>query len=319
MRIILLSVILFYYSDNLFSQEQTVTLDFSAYFKEREKVDSLMVLKKYKEAAFAFSKAFAINNQMYPKGDRYKAAKVWALAGNKDSAFFNLDKEVSSDFADYDKLISENAFSLLKKDARWASICRKVKARQDKENARLGKYSPIKKELERRLALDQKYRGKMWVDIESKFGIKSKEYRSFTKKVIALDKDNLAYVKGVLDTCGWISHDTIGMQASLAMFLIIQHADSAIQEKYLPLLRQAVKEKKANAGYLALLEDRVLITRGEKQLYGSQVTCDDSGKNCKPFPIDDEKNVDERRKAMGLLPLAVYLKDFGIEYKKPEN
>ena len=278
-----------------------------------------MVLKKYKEAAFAFSKAFAINNQMYPTGDRYKAAIVWALAGNKDSAFFNLYKEVLFDFADYDKLISESAFTLLKTDARWASISREVKTRQDKENAKLGKYYPIKKELERRLVLDQKYRGKMWTDIESEFGKNSNQYQSFIKKVVALDEDNLAYVKGVLDTCGWISHDTIGMQASLAIFLIIQHADSATQEKYLPLLRQAVKEKKANAGYLALLEDRVLITRGEKQLYGSQVTCDDNGKNCKPFPIDDEKNVDERRKTMGLLPLAVYLQDFGIEYKKPEN
>jgi hypothetical protein len=41
------------------------------------------------------------------------------------------------------------------------------------------------------------------------------------------------------------------------LFLVIQHSDSTTQEKYLPLLKQAVKDNRAFGHDLALLEDRV--------------------------------------------------------------
>jgi hypothetical protein len=45
---------------------------------------------------------------------------------------------------------------------------------------------------------------------------------------------------------------------------------------------------------------------------------DSCGLTCRVLPIADEKNVDNRRKAAGMQPLAAYLKLFGIEYKLPE-
>ncbi|MVN90831.1 hypothetical protein GO816_06810 [Mucilaginibacter sp. HME9299] len=102
------------------------------------------------------------------------------------------------------------------------------------------------------------------------------------------------------------------------MFLVIQHADIKTQEKYLPLMRAAVKEGKAHPANLALLEDRLAIRQGKKQIYGSQISIDKTGK-ATIDAIDDEPNVNKRRAAVGLQPLENYVKQWEIEYHLPAN
>lgn len=96
--------------------------------------------------------------------------------------------------------------------------------------------------------------------------------------------------------------------------MVIQHADSITQEKYLPLMRNAVKQNKALANQLAMLEDRVLLRRGLKQIYGTQVFWDDAGKKWVLSPIEDQKDVDKKRAQVELPPIKDYLKYFGIDY-----
>jgi len=86
---------------------------------------------------------------------------------------------------------------------------------------------------------------------------------------------------------------------------------------YLPMLRQAVKDGKAKPEHLALLEDRVLTKQGKPQTYGSQVRTGKTGKY-EFFPIQDERNVNKRRAAVGLEPLEAYARNFGIEYHLPK-
>jgi len=156
------------------------------------------------------------------------------------------------------------------------------------------------------------------MDIWKTYGFSSSEMKDLQYKMRKQDRTNLSYVKKTLDKNNWIGYNIIGYKANQTLFLVIQHADSTTQEKYLPMLRQAVIEKKAFAHDLALLEDRVLLKRGLKQLYGSQIKCDSTGKNCWILPIEDEKNVDKRRKEMGLPPLAEYVKSWNIIYKTPD-
>lgn len=67
------------------------------------------------------------------------------------------------------------------------------------------------------------------------------------------DAKNLKYVSNLLDRYGWISYNSIGIEGSNTLFMVIQHADSITQEKYLPLMRNAVKQNKALANQLAML------------------------------------------------------------------
>ena len=70
------------------------------------------------------------------------------------------------------------------------------------------------------------------------------------------------------------------------------------------LLTEAVAQKEAQADHLAYLTDRVLVAEGQPQRYGTQFYTDKG--ELKPRPIEDEANVDARRKEVGLPPLAEY-------------
>ncbi len=288
---------------------QPKMVDWTEYFTMVRKADSLYNLRQYHQALHHYSSAFLFNSGGYAKGDKYKVARAWARVGNKDSAFFALQQEITLGFTKSQQLSSEPAFRLLHKEKEWKQIIKSVRHNQDQ----LGEYGVIKEKLEKVFALDQKYRNRYQSVIDS-FGFGSRKMRRLQKQMKAADKKNLMYVASLIDKYGWISYDSIGVEGSNALFMVIQHADSATQEKYLPVMREAVKQKKAFINQLAMLEDLVLVRRGSKQIYGTQVYWDKLTKKWKLSPIENEKDVDKRRAEVGLQPLKDYLKHFGIDY-----
>jgi hypothetical protein len=129
------------------------------------------------------------------------------------------------------------------------------------------------------------------------------------KKQNAIDAANMKRLAQIIDAYGWPGLRFAGA-ASQTAFIVLQHADHDSQRKYLPLLRAAVKRSDALGSHLALLEDRVRIADGKPQLYGSQL----SGDPWRFEPIEDEAHVDERRRSIGLEPLADYARRFGLTY-----
>jgi hypothetical protein len=73
-------------------------------------------------------------------------------------------------------------------------------------------------------------------------------------------------------------------------------------------MREAVKKGNALAKDLALLEDRVALGEGQKQIYGSQLETDYLTNLIVLSPMIDPENVDNRRSKVGLNPIAEYLK-----------
>ena len=140
----------------------------------------------------------------------------------------------------------------------------------------------------------------------------SSEVKALWKEISEKDDANLPKVTAILDRRGWPGPALVGKKANEAVFLVIQHADLATQQKYLPMMRAAVREGKAEAGRLALLEDRVALGEGRRQVYGSQLMSLPKTGICILRPLDDPDHVDERRAAVGLQPLAEYLKHWNI-------
>lgn len=162
------------------------------------------------------------------------------------------------------------------------------------------------------LSDDQKYR-LLLEKANKKFDYDSKEVQEIVEIIQNKDKVNLIKVKGILDQYGWLGADVIGENGNEALFLTIQHSDQSTQKKYLPMMREAVKKGKAQGSALALLEDRVAIGQGKKQIYGSQII-GYYGKY-RFSPIEDEINVNKRRASVGLEPIEDYAKNFGFVYK----
>lgn len=264
-----------------------------------------------------FSEAFKANKWKASTDDRYNAACSWALSSNIDSAFFNLQLIAGkSNYSSYSHIISDTDLNSLHEDPRWKPLLETIKQNKEKSEANTNKV--LVQQLDSIYSEDQKYRMQI-EEIEKKFGYDSKEMTEHWKLINKKDSSNLIKVKAILDKYGWAGPEVVGKEGAATLFLVIQHADLKTQEQYLPLMRQAVKNGKANASNLALLEDRVALRQGKKQIYGSQIG--DDGKNHFIQPLMDPDNVDKRRAEVGLNPLADYVKRWGIvwnpeEYKK---
>jgi len=157
-------------------------------------------------------------------------------------------------------------------------------------------------------------------DVEKKYGRQSKELKDLWQKIGYYDSIDLIKVVNILDQYGWLGPDDVGPMGSQTIFLVIQHSDLAVQDKYLPMMREAVKNHKAQPSSLALLEDRVALRHGKKQIYGSQIASDPNG-GYYISALEDPDNVDKRRAEVGLGPLSEYVSHWNIkwdveEYKK---
>lgn len=132
------------------------------------------------------------------------------------------------------------------------------------------------------------------------------------------DNENIEKVNSIIDQYGWLGPQDVGFTASQGLFLVIQHADLATQKKYLPIVQQAEKDRKILSSNLALLEDRIAMREGRKQLYGSQRFTDKStGKNY-IYPIFNPDELDNRRKSMGLPPMKDYVQTWDLQKYKEE-
>ena len=160
---------------------------------------------------------------------------------------------------------------------------------------------------------DQKCREQI-DSVINKSGLQSKEMHSLIVTMKKTDSINLVKVKAILDKYGWLGAESIGDRGNYTLFLVIQHGDQATQEKYLPMMRDAVKNGKAKGSNLALMEDRALLGQGKKQIYGSQIGMDNQTQLYYVSPLEDPDNADKRRTEVGLEPLAEYVKEWRIKW-----
>ncbi|WP_196138954.1 DUF6624 domain-containing protein [Aliikangiella sp. G2MR2-5] len=123
-----------------------------------------------------------------------------------------------------------------------------------------------------------------------------------------IDSKNLIRIKQIIKEFGWPTSKLVDAEGVNAAFIMVQHAsDKSFQKEMLPHIEKAFNNDEGiNGEAFALLTDRVRIRHGEKQIYGTQAN-EENGEMVF-LPIEDEANVDKRRKAMGMPPLAFYKK-----------
>jgi hypothetical protein len=125
-----------------------------------------------------------------------------------------------------------------------------------------------------------------------------------------IDTDNTERMKVIIRQYGWPGPSLVGRDGTEAAWLLVQHADAAFQKAVLPLVEKAYKRGELSGQLYALLLDRVLVSEGKLQVYGTQAKPFDQWKGHEPVlePIEDEANVDKRRAEVGLFTLSEYRK-----------
>jgi hypothetical protein len=282
------------------------------YYDFVSKAEKFYEAKEYKNSALSYSEAFKTLGWKGIPNDRYNAACSFALANMLDSAFFQLDVIVNkSNYTNLNQITSDEDLINLQNDKRWETLISIIKINKEKKEKNLN--TALVKELEIIFERDQKPRNDI-KNIETQFGTQSPELKAHWKMIQQYDSINLINVVSILDRYGWLGPDVIGEQGNSTLFLVIQHSDIKTQEKYLPMMREAVKKGNARASSLALLEDRILLRTGKNQIYGSQIGTDNKTNTNYVLPLDDPDNVDQRRAAVGLQPLADYISHWNLTW-----
>lgn len=276
-----------------------------------KEANALYKVKEYKQSALKYEEAFVAFGNRGMINDRYNAACSWALVPQVDSAFLHLFKIAKSGYyKNYQHITTDTDLKILHSDKRWQEVIVLVKKSQEKEEANWDR--PLIAILDTIRQEDQQYRQQLR-SMEAEYGRDSKEMKAHWKMIHDKDSINLIKVRKILDTRGWLGTDVVGRDGNSTLFLVIQHADFKTQKKYLPMMRAAAKNGKANASSLAMLEDRVALRQGKRQLYGSQIGRDTAGVYY-VLPLVKPKQINKRRAKMGLGKLENYIDHWDLTW-----
>ncbi len=128
------------------------------------------------------------------------------------------------------------------------------------------------------------------------------------KKLEKVYHDNSLWLKSIILKEGRIIKEKVNEKGELYTWLIIQHSDDLDFQKYYLELLIKLPYSKDRVQYIAYLTDRILVKENKEQIYGTQFS------NGNHFPIKDIKNLDKRRKEMGLESFENYYKLMNKRY-----
>jgi hypothetical protein len=152
--------------------------------------------------------------------------------------------------------------------------------------------------------------------IRTGFGPASARDTAFIRASLALDSALTRRLGVIVREHGWPTHSMVGDDAAEAASLILTHSPSdAFQRQMLPLLDSAALDGEASSNHAAMLTDRVLTMDGKPQLYGTQFRIVSGA--LVPYPIEEPERLDERRDAVGLMPMVEYVRVLRETYTGP--
>jgi len=109
-------------------------------------------------------------------------------------------------------------------------------------------------------------------------------------------------VVSAIERCGW-SEEYLH-----TIWLVFQHSRKELMGIYYPELKKLSLQGKLSLGAMALMEDRLLMGHGYKQIYGSQIS---SGVL---YDLDDPHNVNQRRASMDLGSIKEYISRWDLDF-----
>ncbi|MGE0771236.1 MAG: DUF6624 domain-containing protein [Cyclobacteriaceae bacterium] len=180
-----------------------------------------------------------------------------------------------------------------------------------KESSMAPNYDSLRIVLEGMVSEEQKVR-KMLMDSG---GFNSPGAGPIIAKMMEIDERNQAQLNLILEKYGWIGSSKIGEEAAGAFFFIIQHSNEEMMSKWFPTLDSLSKLGEANPRYAAMMEDRLLMWQGKKQIYGTQASDFRSDKQMAIWPIENPGGVNERRTKIGFSStVEEYAASMGVIY-----
>jgi hypothetical protein len=176
-----------------------------------------------------------------------------------------------------------------------ASYCA-VHVRQEAIKTQAKKHAPsnprLSEQIEELFKADQSVREKNEFDMHN---------------MLQTDREHAPALEEIFAKYGVPTYRMVGPQAASDFVTMIQHQSPEFRRKVLPKLKANVHAGEADPGSYAMVFDRSQTDAGKKQLYGQNLTCDTENPKLHIGSIEDEDNVNQRRAAIGLMRLELYV------------
>ena len=129
------------------------------------------------------------------------------------------------------------------------------------------------------------------------------------------EKDTIRLCQ-ILKTSGWPTTELVGENGLQAAFHILKNSPSfEMQRDLLPVILAVIKKDPKQKMEFAGLYDRLRVSAGMKQLFGTQAVS--IGGFIMLYPIEDEAKIEERRTEFGLLSMSQNIRNLERIYGKP--
>lgn len=145
---------------------------------------------------------------------------------------------------------------------------------------------------------------------------KDQKKQSDQEKLNKTYDDNIAKFCQLVKTHGWPTSAVVDHDGVLATFHILKNAGTyEIQRDLLPVIVAAIKKDSLQKREFAGLYDRLRVSAGMKQLFGTQAVS--MGGFLVMYPVEDEGRLDARRAEFGLSSIDQYMNALEGTYRKP--
>ena len=147
-------------------------------------------------------------------------------------------------------------------------------------------------------------------------GKSDEQMKCYAKILEEIDKPHTQRLNEIVRKYGVPDAKRVGADGMEAYYLVLQHSnDLNLKHKSVKAMEKAFEAKQLSPFDYANFTDRLLVNLGKPQIYGANF--DFKNGKLVMSPTKDVKNLDRRRKAIGLPPIAEYMKMLEEMYKIP--
>jgi len=145
---------------------------------------------------------------------------------------------------------------------------------------------------------------------------KDQTKKSDQEKLHKLYETSIAKLCELIKTNGWPTTAMVDREGVAATYYILKNGGTyEMQRDLLPVILAAIKKDPSQKPEFAGLFDRLRVSAGMKQIFGTQAVS--TGGFLVLYPIEDEKHVDDRRAEFGLSPIEDNVRSLERTYRKP--
>lgn len=145
---------------------------------------------------------------------------------------------------------------------------------------------------------------------------KDQAKRSDQEKLHKLYEKNTIRLCEIIKTSGWPTTALVERSGVFAAFQILKNSGLfELQRDLLPVIVAAIKKDPFQKPEFAGLYDRLRVSGGMKQLFGTQAVS--AGGFLILYPIEDEAKLNERRAEYGLVEMDLHIRDLERTFSKP--